>query len=54
MTLMVKVVDADLQFSREIFTEMTVQEVLRLTEKNPVTLTLSMKKNVESVGYDLF
>jgi FMN phosphatase YigB (HAD superfamily) len=54
MTLMVKVVDADLEFSREIFTGMTVQEVLSLTDKNPVTLTLSMKKSVESVGFDLF
>jgi hypothetical protein len=52
MTLMVKV--ADLEFSREIFTGMTVQEVLSLTDKNPITLTLSMKKSVESVGYDIF
>lgn len=54
MTLMIKVVDADLEFSREILTGMTVEEVLSLTDKNPITLTLSMKKSVESVGYDLF
>jgi hypothetical protein len=54
LVLMVKIGDTDLQFSREIFVKMTVQEVLSLTDINPVTLTLYMKKAADSPSFDLF
>jgi FMN phosphatase YigB (HAD superfamily) len=54
MILMVKIGGADLQFSREIFVGMTVQDVLSLTDQNPITLTLSMKKAADSPSFDLF
>jgi ABC-type branched-subunit amino acid transport system ATPase component len=54
LVLMVKIGATDLQFSREIFVKMTVQEVLSLTDINPVTLTLYMKKAADSPSFDLF
>jgi hypothetical protein len=54
MVLMIGVVDPDLQFTRSIFLRMTVQEVLSLTERNPVTLSLYMKKSAASPGFDIF
>ena len=54
LVLMVNVVDAELQFTREVFASMTVEEVLCLTEKNPVILSLYMRKAVDSPGFDLF
>lgn len=54
LVLMIDVVDADIRFSREIFVGMTVEEVLALTNQNPLTLSLSMKKAAADTGFDLF
>ena len=54
LVLMIDVVDADIRFSREIFVEMTVEEVLALSSQNPLTLSLSMKKAAADTGFDLF
>ena len=50
--LMVDVVDTGVKFSREIFVGMTVSEVLGLSDRNPVSLSFSIKK-AES-GFDVF
>ena len=54
LVLMVGISGTDLQFSREIFVGMTVQEVLSLTDENPIALSLYMKKAADSPSFDLF
>jgi FMN phosphatase YigB (HAD superfamily) len=54
LVLMVKIGDTDLQFSREIFVGMSVQEVLSLTDQNPVALSMYMKEAADSPSFDLF
>jgi FMN hydrolase / 5-amino-6-(5-phospho-D-ribitylamino)uracil phosphatase len=53
MVLMVDIADAGVQFSRDVFLGMTVQDVLSFTDENPVTLSLSLKKAATS-GFDIF
>jgi len=52
--LMVQIGDTGLQFSREMFSAMTVEEVLSLTDKNPVILSFTMKEAVGRQSFDLF
>ena len=52
--LMIQIGKTDLQFSREIFSSMSVEEVLSLTDENPVTLTLSLKEAADQPSFDLF
>mmetsp|Transcript_17834 Transcript_17834/g.44494 ORF Transcript_17834/g.44494 Transcript_17834/m.44494 type:complete len:619 (+) Transcript_17834:117-1973(+) len=52
--LMIKIGDTDLEFSRDIFTGMSVEEVLSLTEENPVQLSLYMTDASEQESFDLF
>ena len=54
LVLMIDVIDANITFSREIFVGMTVNEVLALTDKNPLELSLSMKTAAPDTGFDLF
>lgn len=56
MALMVKIGNTGQQFSREIFSAMTVQEVLSFTDDDTVTLSLSMKETAttEAPSVDLF
>ena len=53
LVLMIDVVEADIQFSRDIFVGMTVDEVLALSDENPLVLSLSMQKAADA-GFDLF
>lgn len=52
--LMIKVGGTDLEFSREIFTKMTVQDVLSITEDNPLILSLYIKEAASAPSFDLF
>lgn len=52
--LMIRVGGTDLQFSRDIFSSMSVQEVLSLSDENPLTLSLFMKDAADAPSFDLF
>lgn len=52
--LMIEVGTTGIKFSREIFASMTVDEVLILSEENPLTLNLYMQDAVDSPSFDLF
>lgn len=52
--LMIEVGNTGLKFSREIFVGMSIEEVLTLTEENPVRLSLYMQDVVDSPSFDLF
>jgi len=52
--LMIQIGDKDLKFSREIFSEMSVQEVLGLADENPMKLSLYMTEASEQPSFDLF
>ena len=52
--LMIAVGGAELEFSRETFSVMTVEEVLNLTDENPVELSLSMTEASDQQSFDLF
>ena len=52
--LMIKIGDTDLEFSRDIFSDISVEEVLNLTEENPVELSLYMTDASEQESFDLF
>lgn len=52
--LMIKIEGTDLVFTREIFSKMTVQDVLGLTEENPTKLSLYMKQASSAQSFDLF
>jgi FMN phosphatase YigB (HAD superfamily) len=52
--LMIQIGDKDLKFSRETFSEMSVQEVLGLTDENPMKLSLYMTEASEQQSFDLF
>ena len=52
--LMIQIGDKDLKFSREIFSEMSVQEVLGLTDENPMKLSLYMAEASKQPSFDLF
>jgi FMN phosphatase YigB (HAD superfamily) len=52
--LMVNVGDTDLEFSRDIFSNMSVEEVLGLTDKNPLELLLYMTEASDQPSFDLF
>lgn len=52
--LMVRVGGTDLEFSREIFSKMTVQEVLSLSDENPMKLSLYVKAAVSAPSFDMF
>jgi len=52
--LMVRVGDTALEFSREIFSNMSVQDVLSLAEDNPLKLSLYVKDAVSAPSFDLF
>lgn len=54
LILMIQVGDTDLRFTREIFSRMCVQEVLSLTDENPVKLTLYMTEASEQPSFNLF
>mmetsp|Transcript_926 Transcript_926/g.1962 ORF Transcript_926/g.1962 Transcript_926/m.1962 type:complete len:656 (+) Transcript_926:241-2208(+) len=52
--LKVAIGDTDLEFSRDIFSRMTVEEVLSLTDENPLKLELYMANASEQPSFDLF
>lgn len=52
--LMIGVGDGSIQFSREILVTMTVQEILALSDENPLELSLFTKDAVDSPSIDLF
>ena len=52
--LMVRVGDTALEFSREIFSNMSVQDVLSLADDNPLKLSLYVKNAVNAPSFDLF
>ena len=52
--LMIKVEGTDLKFSREIFSKMSVQDVLSLTKENPAKLSLYIKQAADAPSFDLF
>lgn len=52
--LMVEIGSTGIKFTREIFVAMTVDEVLALSEDNPVGLKLFMQQAVDSPSFDLF
>lgn len=52
--LMIKVEGTDLEFSREVFSTMTVQDILSLTEENPIRLSLYIKQAASAPSFDLF
>ena len=52
--LMIKVVDADLEFTKDIFSQMSVSEVLDIAEENPLRLSLSIREKQHTDGFDLF
>jgi len=52
--LMVEVGSTGIKFSREIFSGMAVDEVLNLSDENPMTLNLFMQEAVDSPSFDLF
>ena len=52
--LMVRIGDTRLEFSREIFSNMSVQDVLSLADDNPLKLTLYVKNAVSAPSFDLF
>jgi len=52
--LMIQIGDTDLKFSREIFSGMSVQEVLGLTDENPVKLSLYMTEASKQPSFNLF
>jgi FMN phosphatase YigB (HAD superfamily) len=52
--LMVKVSGTDLEFSREIFSKMTVQDVLSLSAENPLKLSLYIKDASSAPSFDMF
>jgi hypothetical protein len=52
--LMVRIGNTDLELAREIFSTMSVEEVLCLTDENPVKLSLFMKAAVDQPSFDLF
>jgi FMN hydrolase / 5-amino-6-(5-phospho-D-ribitylamino)uracil phosphatase len=45
-TLVIQIGGTDIQFSKDIFSAMSVEEVLSMTDENPVTLSLSLKEAV--------
>ncbi len=51
---MVRIGGADLTFSREVFSTMSVEEVLALTGENPVTLTFLLQEAAKGPSFDLF
>jgi FMN phosphatase YigB (HAD superfamily) len=54
LVLMVEIGNTGIKFGREIFVGMTVDEILALSEENPVNLKLFMQKAVDSPSFDLF
>lgn len=52
--LIIQVGDTGLNFSRDIFSEMSVEEVLGLTDENPVKLSLYMTEAFDQPSFDLF
>uniref|UniRef100_A0A7S4EG97 Uncharacterized protein n=1 Tax=Pseudo-nitzschia australis TaxID=44445 RepID=A0A7S4EG97_9STRA len=52
--LMIQIGDTDLKFSRDIFSNMSVEEVLSLTTENPVRLSLYMTEASDQPSFDLF
>ena len=52
--LMIKIGSTDLEFSRDIFSDMSVEEVLGLTDENPLELSLYMAEASEQQSFDLF
>jgi hypothetical protein len=52
-TLLIQI--GDLKFSKDMFSAMTVEEVLCMTEENPVTLSFTLKETaLEGQSIDLF
>ena len=54
LVLMIQIGDTDLKFSRDIFSGMSVEEVLSLTTENPVRLSLYMTEASDQPSFDLF
>ncbi|KAL3945624.1 MAG: hypothetical protein SGBAC_000280 [Bacillariaceae sp.] len=52
--LMIEIGTTGIKFSREIFAGMTVDEVLNLSDENPMTLSLYMQEAFDSPSFDLF
>lgn len=52
--LMIEIGDTGIKFSREIFVGMTIEEILLLTDENPVRLSLYTQEAVDSPSFNLF
>jgi FMN phosphatase YigB (HAD superfamily) len=52
--LMIAIGGAQLEFSRDMFSNMSVEEILGLTDENPVKLSLYMTKASDQESFDLF
>jgi FMN phosphatase YigB (HAD superfamily) len=52
--LMIRIGDTGVEFSRDVFTSMSVNEVLSFSQDNPLTLELSIKDAVNADSFDLF
>ena len=52
--LMIKIGGTGLEFSREMFAKMTIQEVLSFTDENPVTVSMYIKEASSAPSFDLF
>jgi len=52
--LMIKIGGTGLEFSREMFAKMTIQEVLSFTDENPVTVSMYIKDASSAPSFDLF
>ena len=54
-TLMISIGGTDLQFAKDIFASMTVEEVLSFTNENPVALEFTLKESAaQGPTIDLF
>eukprot|EP00980_Cylindrotheca_fusiformis_P031757 scaffold26900_cov117-Cylindrotheca_fusiformis.AAC.7 len=54
VVLMVEIGSTGIKFTREVFVGMTVDEILALTDENPVNLKLFMKEAFDSPSFDVF
>jgi hypothetical protein len=54
LVLMVGIGDTGLKFSKDVFQRMSVQEILSVSDENPLTLSLYMQDAIDPPSFDLF
>ena len=52
--LMIRIEETGLEFSREIFSRITIEEVLSMSEANPIALTMYIKDAASAPSFDMF